>query len=639
VAFSTGLLFAILAQCVSNCWRDLVWAGIATHIVALALIVAGVWGRRRLPLPRLAWRPFLLVGVAGLVAWAAYLAHACNRYEYAVLLWILGLALAAVVLSGRLRRWKLPKWWRQEVVAIALLFAVALALRIIKLGQIPDLMSGDEGSMALDAERILNGHPANPFGTGWLSHPNLFFYMEAAALRVFGRNLFGLRFTAAVLGALGVPAVYLLGKGVFGRQVAWIGAFFLAGWGLPLQLSRLALNNSADPFFGALVLAFLQRGLVRGRRGYFVAAGLALGAGLYFYHGTRLLVLLALVVLAFSGWRRAWRCRRGLLAFAVAALLVAGPLLVHFVKIPSSFTERYEVLGSLRSMQMEGERADTGKSMGWLWLVHLERSIFAFVYVRDRGFFYMADTPMLCVLSGTLFVLGVGLALLHWREVRYAVLLVWLGLTVVLGGWALEFPPQYQRYLIASPAVCLLVGRAAVTLLRLARRIWDWRPAVCQHLVVLTAVVLLALSAGYYFGIYTPAGGFGDRNTEIADRTARLMAAVGPDYATYFLGMSYMPLGGFNSVRFLAPGADWVQVDESPPTDWSFVREGRGALFVVMEERSDDLPVLYDRFPGGEKWQIEGRKGGVLFSVYQVDAANVHLPTDVPPSAEGEGSR
>jgi 4-amino-4-deoxy-L-arabinose transferase-like glycosyltransferase len=605
VAFSAGLLFAVLAQRVA----------------------------------RLARRPFPVIGAAGLVAWAAYLAHECHRYEYAALLWIGGVALAAAVLGGQFRKRRLPKWRRQEAVAVALLFAVALALRLIKLGQIPDLMSGDEGSMALDAGRILDGHLANPFETGWLSHSNLFFYLEAAALRVFGWNLFGLRFTAAVLGALGVPAVYLLGKGAFGRQTAWIGAFFLAGWGLPLQLSRLALNNSADPLFGSLLLAFLQRGLVHGRRGYFVAAGLALGASLYFYHGTRLLVLLVPVVLAFSGWRRVWRHRRGLLAFAIVALLVAGPLLIHFVRVPSDFTERYEVLGSLRSMQMEGEQSDTGKSTSWLWLEHLERSVLAFVYVRDRGFFYMADTPMLQVLSGALFVLGAGLSLLHWREARYAVLLIWLGLTIVLGGWALEFPPQYQRYLIASPAVCLLVGQAAVILLRAGRRIWEWRPAVCQHLVVLIAVVLLALNAGYYFGIYTPAGDFGDRNTEIADRTARLMAAVGPGYTTYFLGMPYMPLGGFNSVRFLAPGADWIQVDESPLAGWSFVQEGQGALFVVMEERLDDLPRLYDRFPDGERQQIEGRKGGVLFVVYQVDAAHVHLPAGVPPSAEGEGPR
>jgi 4-amino-4-deoxy-L-arabinose transferase-like glycosyltransferase len=605
VAFSTGLPFAVLAQRVAH----------------------------------LALRLFLVIGAAGLVAWAAYLAHERHRYEYAVLPWIGGVALVAAVLSGQFRKRRLPKWWRQEAVAVTLLSVVALALRLIRLGQIPDLMSGDEGSMALDAGRILDGHLANPFGTGWLSHSNLFFYMQAAALRVLGWNLFGLRFTAAVLGALGIPAVYLLGKGAFGRQVAWIGAFFLAGWGLPLQLSRLALNNSADPLFGSLLLAFLQRGLVHGRRGYFVAAGLALGASLYFYHGTRLLVLLVPVVLAFSGWRRVWRHRQGLLAFTIVALLVAAPLLVHFVKVPSNFTERYEVLGSLRSMQMEGEQSDTGKSMSWLWLEHLERSVLAFVYVRDRGFFYMADTPMLQVLSGALFVLGVGLSLLHWREARYTVLLIWLGLTVVLGGWVLEFPPQYQRYLIVSPAVCLLVGRATVILLRAARRIWDWRPAVCQHLVVLIAVVLLALNAGYYFGVYTPAGDFGDRNTEIADRTARLMAAVGPGYTTYFLGMSYMPLSGFNSVRFLAPGADWVQVDESPLADWSFVQEGRGALFVVMEERSDDLPLLYDRFRGGEKWQVEGRKGGVLLSVYRVDAANVHLPIDAPSSVEPERSR
>jgi hypothetical protein len=230
---------------------------------------------------------------------------------------------------------------------------------------------------------------------------------------------------------------------------------------------------------------------------------------------------------------------------------------------------------------------------------------------------------MLYVFSGPLFVLGVGLALWHWREVRYRVILAWIGLTVVFAGWLLVLPPHYDRYIVAAPAVCLLVGRAAVVVLRRAARLWGWRPAVRRGLLMLLAVMLMLINAGYYFTVYRSTGAFHwDRNTVIADRTARLMADLGPDYTTYFFGTHYMPLSGFSSARFLAREADWMDVLELSPADWGFVKEGRGAFFVVIPERQGDLPLLRERFPGGEEQQMMARDGSALFVTYRVD------PTD-----------
>jgi len=625
VVLISSLLLAVLSQYVLCCHQESKWIGMAGYVVAVALFVTGATRLcdRLPPARRPPWMLLLGAIAAGLVVLAAYLAHvmplAGFNYEYAVLLWAAGvsLAVAAALLGpGAPRRIVRAEW--REAVIVGLLLIVALVLRLAGLAQLPDVMSGDEGSMAMEAQRIMRGDLINPFGTGWLSHPNLFFYLEAAALRLLGWNLFGLRFTAAFLGAAGVVAIYLLARETFGREVAWIGAAFAAGWGLPLHFSRLALNNSADLFFGASVLAFLQRGLVRGRRGDFVVAGLALGLSQYFYHGTRLLIPLLLAMLWFSGVERL-RCRqRGLLIFVTVALLVSGPLLAYFIRQPAVFVERYSAINRFESEHLAIEQRDTGKSLPRLLLGYLGQTTLAFIYTRDAGYFYRPDTPMLLVLSGALFTLGVGLALSRWWEVRYQVLLVWVGLTILFGGWLLKSPPHYQRYLIAAPAVCLLIGRAAVVALRRVARLWDWRPLVRRRLAMLLAVTLLAINAGYYFGVYAPAGAFAfDRNTEIADRAARLMVELGPDYRTYFFCTS-MRLGSFNSVRFLAPDADWMDVEESPPADWSFVQEGRGAHFILLPARSDELPLLQEQFPGGEERRVDGRDGQILFTVYQV---------------------
>lgn len=629
-----GLLLATLAQVALSSRSRFAWVGFIGYVAALILFAGGLAHRVVYRVGRPAWRFLGMALAAGLVVGAAYLAHVrpldeCN-YEYALLFWMLGIAFAVLSLlafrGGKvLRSNALPRkassraWWREAAV-VGGLFAVALALRLVGLAQFPDVMSGDEGSMALEAQKVLDGNLINPFGTGWLSHHNLFFYLEAVALQVWGWNLFGLRFTAALLGALGVPAVYLLARNVFGRPTAWISAAFAAGWGLPLHFGRLALNNSADVLFGALTLACLQRGLVRGRRADFIVAGLSLGASQYFYHGTRLLIPLVLVTLFLSGTERLSRRWRGLLSFTVVALLVCGPLLVHFVRQPDVFMSRPVAVNLHQARQLELDRQSSGQSESQVLLQYGLEAMLAFVFTPDYGYFYRPATPMLLAFSGALFVLGLGLALLRWQEVRYQVLLTWIGLTVVFAGWLLRSPPHYQRYLIATPAVCLLVAQAAVVALRRMARLWRWSAAVHQRWVVLVAVALLVINAGYYFGVYAPSGAFRwDRNTEIADHTARLMADLGPDYTTYFFGTSHMPLGGFNSVPFLAPDADWMDVLTSPQAGWGFVKAGRPALFVVIPARAGDLVLLRERFPGGREEQVLGRDGGVLFTAYKVE--------------------
>jgi hypothetical protein len=337
--FLTGLPLAVLAQYVLTYHPHAAWIGAAGYLVALVLLVAGlVRLPRRLSLVRRAHRPawtLLLVAIAaGLVAWAAYRAHVVpspeRNYNHAALFWIAGVVLAVVALRGPGARRQVSRGMWREIVAVALLVIVALALRLIGLAQFPDVMSGDEGSFAMEAQRIMQGDLLNPFGTGWFSNTTGFFYLQAAALRALGWNLFALRFPSALLGALGVAGVYLLARWTFGRETAWVSALFLAGWAFPLHFSRLGFSNGADPFFGALAMAFLQRGLARGRRRDFIVAGLVVGLSLYSYIGSRLLVVVVLAALFFSGAARLRRRWRGLLTFAVVALLVSGPLLVYF---------------------------------------------------------------------------------------------------------------------------------------------------------------------------------------------------------------------------------------------------------------------------------------------------------------------
>jgi len=610
---TVALLLAFAGQYVLS-YRRAVRAGLLLYATAAGELALLAGWRAFLSERTPRWmRPLALVASVALVGWATYLAH-WRGSLYSLLPWLAGVTLAAATLWRPLR---LRLAWR-EVAGVALLFAVALVLRLVRLADFPWPMSGDEGSMAMEARRVLSGQWLNPFGTGWFSHPSLYFYLLAGSLRLFGWNLFALRLPAALLGALGVPAVYLLARGLLGRPTAWVAALFLTGWSLPLHISRLALNNSADPLFAALTVGLLHRGLVQGHRGYFVAAGLSLGLSLYFYFGTRLLVVLVVLIALLGGGWRMRRCWRGLASMALVAFLVVAPLGVHFLRHPAEFASRVAVDGLFQSGELQMEQAATGASIPALLLRHLAQASLAFIYTTDRGYFYTAPTPMLHALAGALFMLGLLWALFHLRQRRFVALLLWLALVVLTAGWMVRTPPGYHRYLIAAPAVCLLVGWGLVATLRRISQALRLRPKVWRAAALLVGVFLAVGDVGYYFGVYAPSGAFADPHTEIADRAARLMVGWGPEYHTYFLGTPMMPLGGFNSVRFLAPDAVWEDVFGELPAGWEQAPADEGRAFIVLPERLQVLDDVQHQCPNGEETVVIGRHGEVLFHTYRL---------------------
>jgi len=363
---------------------------------------------------------------------------------------------------------------------------------------------------------------------------------------------------------------------------------------------------------------FFVRGMVWGSRREFVIAGLVLGLSLYFYFGTRLLLILVLALVLLCGFGRALQRWQGLLSMGIATFLASGPLLIYFAEQPHKLTERMITTGWFQSGLYQRELAASGATAFVVMWDHLRQSALAFIYSLDRGYFYTAREPMLGIFAGALFVLGLQLALLRFREPRYRGLLVWLALTILLGGWMVVYAPGYHRYLIAAPAVCLLVGRALVVLLRhLAAALR--MPTVWRQVLLVALSLALALSgAAYYFGIYIPSAAFADPRTETADRAARLMAELGPEYESYFFGVPLIRLGAFNSVRFLARDAVWMDVTDETVWAWDSVGTSKGALFMFLPERLDQSPLVQEQLPDGSFGEVRGRRGGVLFYTYLI---------------------
>jgi ubiquinone/menaquinone biosynthesis C-methylase UbiE len=674
-----AVLFAVLGQISWN-WRTrpnepadgLTWYGLALLMLALF-----AWQSAARPRPQ-AFRVDVGLDLAlgwlgrqsvrGLVVLAGLTCSLLARHSVgdgiqssdggrvALLWWSAGIALMLLALwpggltglGGWIRRWFLPEgqragevlrphsgltwrsWNRWELLGLALLVLAAFLVRFIKLDEIPYVLAGDEASMGREAVRVLSGELGNPFITGWFSHPTLFAYILALPVRAFGQTTFAVRFLSPFVGALSVMAAYLFARRAWGRPVAWIAAGLLAGYHFHIHYSRLALNNIWDPLFALLVMGSLWRGRQTGDRRYYVMAGLALGVSQYFYMGARLLLVLVGALVLYwilQDGRRLWRERSNLVAFMLMAAVVALPIALFSVKHPDDYMARMNQLGIFQSGWLAREAELTGRSVASLLGQQLWKAALAFNYTHDPTFWYRPGIPLLRFWPSILFVFGLGLALVGVRRTPNFVLLVWMSATVLFAGALLENPPSSQRYVIAAPAVCILVALALVWIGERLRELLGGRPAVWLGGVTLLALLFVWGDLDFYFGEYTRTGDYGGLNTEVAQRASDYLNDLGPDWQVFFFGFPRMGIsaeGGFPTVPFLAPDVHSVDVIETleDPSLLPDMRLPAVFIFLPEPERAYEMKVVRDRFPNGVEKRFPGRYDRLLFVSYEVGSSD-----------------
>jgi DNA-binding beta-propeller fold protein YncE/4-amino-4-deoxy-L-arabinose transferase-like glycosyltransferase len=175
-----------------------------------------------------------------------------------------------------------------EIAVFLAIFALAFVLRLYRLGDWTGGMHGDEGEVGMDAIRILRGHPAPPFRTGWFGQPNIYYWSVALGMRAFGMDLAGLRMFSALAGSLILLPLYPLARQLFGVRTAILASLFVAISDVAIHFSRQEFSNITTPLLLVTGFFLFFRGLRDGRRILFVLAGYAHVACLYFYLGGRL---------------------------------------------------------------------------------------------------------------------------------------------------------------------------------------------------------------------------------------------------------------------------------------------------------------------------------------------------------------
>lgn len=391
---------------------------------------------------------------------------------------------------------------RAELLPVVLITLLALALRLWKLGTAVHIMVDELHFM----DAVMRLQDQN--GTRLLSDidsianfTHIFPYVQMWTVRLFGPDLYGLRVVSAALGALTVPALYLLARALFDHRTALIAALLLAVLPPHLHFSRLALNNIADPLFGTLALAFLARGLRHNRPADYALAGAALGLAQYFYEGGRLVfsgVLLIWLALALIAWRPRAHLG-GLLRLALVAGLVAAPLYVALLSTDRSLSARFDDKGAhwhtLKTLLAE---EPLPQALHTFATTTLRPAALHLVYTPDTSqFYYGGRTALLLWYVTPLFLLGAFFAL--WRlRVPGLLPLLWVG-AVIVGNGLLDRPDWSVRFVAVLPALALL---AAIGLRHTLALVWPerWGVRSAGRVLAALAAACAVAQGAYYFG-------------------------------------------------------------------------------------------------------------------------------------------
>jgi hypothetical protein len=388
-----------------------------------------------------------------------------------------------------------------------------------------------------------------------------------------------------------LPVHYLLGSRLFGRRIGLISTALLAVSFWAVHYSRIGYRTALVPLFLDLAFLLLWWAVRRGAAWRWALAGAVIGLGAYTYTGYRLvvLVLAGLIVLRIRAGLDLPGTRSSRALYVVAAAAVMAPLGIVTLLHPEVLNRAagVSVLGGGPLLALPGRLAD-----------HALRTLAVFNLWGDPERQYnVPHLPLFDPLVGLAFLAGIVVALKRWRESRYALLLVWLGVFTLVVGLS-DRTPHMLRGSGLVPAAYLL---AAVGLDAVFQRLWPRRVALAAAAVW---VLSLAWTATFYFAVYPTVPGLyiefmGDRVD-----VGRFIDASGWNGRKLYVGITYTRNGKVNPDPFRAIPIQYITEGHVAWTFLDYRRVGElpgdVPIAVVVDAKDQFLLArLAERFPDG----------------------------------------
>ncbi len=445
-----------------------------------------------------------LAGSLGLFAILLWQINRLDDSGIMVAEWMIAplLALIAAAAWDRQREVNLsPRIGRADLQWMLGLFLLTLVIGVYRLQGLPDSLMGDEGSFWTAARDIAKGQIAPPvFANGVYTFPVLSSVGQAWALRLFGVDLWGWRFSSVLAGALTVFPLYLLARDAFDRKVAVAANFALAFSPYFLAFARLGYNNIQALFITTLALYWLYLGARRYSMFYLLLAGCAAGFGFYTYFAARTTIVIALLFIAALWLTRRMKFRHAVLAGLLLMLglaLTAGP---HFAynRIHDPNGAVFKIFESLffntfngRLFFSEEELTEVAPLFKIannelfyhprLYLILLARGLLRTLLVFQKPWLiseHFIASPLAGTIGVIFYLVGGGAMFKRLKEPRGLLMGLWFVVVIFSLSILNTVPPRHTHMVNIIPLLALFIGiganiltnACAAALPRLARR-------------------------------------------------------------------------------------------------------------------------------------------------------------------------
>lgn len=290
------------------------------------------------------------------------------------------------------------------IIAILLL---AACIRLIALDRLPTGVLPDEAYGAYNAWGLMTegmdsrGYNYPVYFVAWGSGMSvLYSYLAIPLFRLFGVSLLIYRLPQAILGIFSIYAIYRLGKELFDMRMALLLAFALSVNPWHIMNTRFGLDANMAPGMFIIGLMFLVSGMKK-KGGYLVGAAVFLGAALYCYALTWIMIPLFLLLCIAMFWKKIPR-NRYIIIFSLLLFFLALPLML-FVLINLGILEeiRTPFLSIPKLAAFRGEELDIAHlADGFGDLADLVLSQFggeSHVSSELVGSYYLFTTPFMVV--------------------------------------------------------------------------------------------------------------------------------------------------------------------------------------------------------------------------------------------------
>jgi 4-amino-4-deoxy-L-arabinose transferase-like glycosyltransferase len=355
-----------------------------------------------------------------------------------------------------------------------LILLVAAAFRMIALPDNPPGLAQDEVLDADIAQFIRQGEHAIFFSHGY-GHEPLYHYWAVPFQVLFGDNIFSVRLPSVFLGLLLVAVTMRWAKRDFGGVVAIVAGMGLAISWWPIIFSRIGIRPILEPVLLVVAVWFwptnartLSPDSIR-RAGL---AGLFLGLAIYSYTAARVVLLLPLLFLGYlaltylyANWKKN-HIGTSISIVRAQLILTAIVLLTGLaVYLPLGLTLRANPNLQQRIQQLQGPLISLQAGDPYPVIKAISATLGVFAFTGDPRWTYsLPDRPLFDPLTALLFYTGLIIAFGRWRQPQYALLPLWLAVTLLPSALSPD-APSTVRLVGAMPVTYVLSGIAIAALL------------------------------------------------------------------------------------------------------------------------------------------------------------------------------